>query len=105
MYKEFIIKFFDLEIFVDQVSFWEMSIVLVEIFLVVELFQQYSKVVQEKIDIDEMFVDLFKDDELYEIVVEECLIFVVKVEEFEVQFKQELILKDFNDKCNVVFEI
>ncbi|MEM1248326.1 MAG: peptide chain release factor 1 [Acidobacteriota bacterium] len=104
-HKELTIKLSDPETLADPASFRETSIALAEISPVVELYQQYSKAVQEKTDTDEMLADLPKDDELYEIAAEERSTLAAKVEELEARLKQELIPKDPNDKRNVVLEI
>lgn len=104
-HKELTIKLSDPETLADQAAFRDTSIALAEISPVVELYQRYSRALQEKSDTDEMLADLSKDDELYEIASEERSTLTAQVEELEARLKQELIPKDPNDQRNVVLEI
>ena len=104
-HKELTIKLADPETLADPNKYRETSIALAEIAPVVELYQEYSRLLQEKADTDEMLAELPKDDELYEVASEERESLAGKVEEFEERLRRELVPKDPNDARNVVLEI
>ncbi len=104
-HKELTIKLSDPETLADPATFKEASIALAEISPVVELFQEYSRTVQEQKDTEEMLAELPKDDELYEVASEERDALTERVSALEEQLRKELIPKDPNDKRNVVLEI
>ena len=104
-HKELTIKLSDPETLSNQIAFRDTSIALAEISPVVNLFQEFTRLQQEKTDTEEMLADLPKDDELYAVATEERDALDKKITAIEERLRQELIPKDPNDKRNVVLEI
>lgn len=102
-YEELMVLFGDVEVISDQICFCVYFCEYVEVELVILVFCDYCKV---QVDFEGVQV-LFKDSDLElcdfveEEVVEVCGCFVV----FGDSLQCMLLLKDFNDSCNVFLEI
>lgn len=98
-------KLADPEVLGDPKVYTETSIALAELNHVVELYQRYKKVEEQRGETKEMLDGLDKGDELYDLARQELAELDAEGEELETKLKAELVPKDPNDKRNVVLEI
>ena len=95
----------DPEVASDPARYRETHKALSEIDAVVGLFREFKKKEAERAEAAEMLESLANDDEMREMVRDECQELDTLLEQLEEQIRQELIPKDPNDARNVVLEI
>ena len=95
----------DPEVLADPARYRETNKALAEISKVVTLYRDYKKLDAERSDTEEMLASLTKDDELYDLAVDERDELVGRLGELEEAIRVELIPKDPNDGRNVVLEL
>ena len=104
-YDELTAKLADPEVLADHNKIRETNQKLAELRDVVELYRQYKETVEQRDQTTEMLDGLAKEDDLYELAVEERAELDARAEELEEKLRVELIPKDPNDQRNVVLEI
>ncbi len=104
-HQELTARLADPEVHANQEAFRETSKKLAEITPVVALFQSYKSIQEELQQTEEMLDGLTKDDELYEMALDEKNRLDQEVVDLEERLKIELTPKDPNDARNVVLEI
>ena len=95
----------DPEVHSDQNRYRETNKALAEISPVVLLYRSYKKIDAERRDTEEMLASLPKDDELYDLALEEREGLSDQLGELEEKIRVELVPKDPNDSRNVVLEL
>lgn len=95
----------DPEVHSDQTRYRETNKALAEISPVVLLYRSYKKIDAERRDTEEMLASLPKDDELYDLALEEREGLSDQLGELEEKIRVELVPKDPNDSRNVVLEL
>jgi len=98
-------KLADPDVLGDHKVYTETSIALAELNHVVELYQRFKKVEEQRGETREMLEGLEKGDELYDLARQELDELDAEAEGLKTQLKAELVPKDPNDKRNVVLEI
>jgi len=95
----------DPAIFSDPKAYRELNKTLSEIDPAVKLYREYVKVQKQRQENEELLSALPKDDDLYEMALDEKEQLAARVAELEEQLRRELTPKDPNDEKNVVLEI
>ncbi|MGD2114256.1 MAG: peptide chain release factor 1 [Acidobacteriota bacterium] len=104
-HRELTAKLADPEVLADREVYTETSKALSELTRPVELYREYRDVDRQLADTREMLEGLSKDDELYEMAVQELDELEERKERLENDLRAELTPKDPNDQRNVVLEI
>jgi peptide chain release factor 1 len=95
----------DPAVFGDRRTFTETSKALADLRPVVELYQEYKRVRQQREETAEMLADLGREDELHDLAREELARLEAREAELEEALRVELLPRDPNDERNVVLEI
>ena len=104
-YDELTAKLADPEVLSNPDRYRDTNKSLASIRPAVELFQQYTRSLQEATDTAEMLENLSRDDELFEMARDEQERLLEENKRLEELLQKELVPKDPNDSRNVVLEI
>ncbi|HKV08249.1 MAG TPA: peptide chain release factor 1 [Thermoanaerobaculia bacterium] len=95
----------DPAVLMDRKAYAEINKALSEIDSTVKLYREYTRVMRQREETEEMLASLSKEDDLYEMAREEKDQLTQKLAELEEQLRIEMMPKDPNDERNVVLEI